>query len=115
MKFYLDADLSPKIAELLRRRGFDAVSAFELQKAQSSDQEQLDLATREGRCLVTMNARDFIALSHGAIRRQVPHAGMILCPPSLRGSEYRAIAEALIRVANLYPGGLGGYDVIYLD
>ncbi len=85
MKFYLDADLSPKIAELLRRRGFDAVSA-----------------------------RDFIDLSEQAIRRQVPHAGIILCPPSMRGYEFGAIAEGLIWVANLYPGGLGGYDVIYL-
>ena len=115
MKFYLDADLSPKIAELVRRRGFDAASAFEVQKAQSSDQEQLDLASREGRCFVTRNARDFIDLSEQAIRRQVPHAGIILCPPSMRGYEFGAIAEALIRVANLYPGGLGGYDVIYLD
>ena len=114
MKFYLDANLSPKIAELLRRRGFDAVSALDVQKAQSSDQEQLDLAAREGRCLVTKNARDFIDLSEEAIRRQVPHAGMILCPPSMRGYEFGAIAEALIRVANLYPGGLGGYDVLYL-
>jgi predicted nuclease of predicted toxin-antitoxin system len=114
VKFYLDADLSPKIAELLRRRGFDAASAFEVQKAQSSDQEQLDLASREGRCFVTRNARDFIDLSEQAIRRQVPHAGIILCPPSMRGYEFEAIAEALIRVASLYPAGLGGYDVLYL-
>ncbi len=44
-----------------------------------------------------------------------PHTGIIICPPSLQGSEFRIIAEALIRVANLYPAGLGGYDVIYLD
>jgi predicted nuclease of predicted toxin-antitoxin system len=114
VKFYLDADLSRKIAELLRRRGFDAVSAFEVQKAQSSDQEQLDLASREGRCFVTRNARDFIDLSEQAVRRHAPHAGIILCPPSIRGYEFGAIADALVRVANLYPGGLGGYDVVYL-
>lgn len=114
MKFYLDADLSARIAELLRRRSFDAVSALELQKAQSSDQEQLDFAAREGRCLVTKNARDFVALSQEAVRRQVPHAGIILCPPSLRGSEFRAVADALVQVAERYPAGLGGYDVIYL-
>ena len=115
MKFYLDANLSPKIAELLRRRGFDAVSAFEVKKAQSSDQEQLDSAAREGRCLVTKDARHFILLSQQAVRRHVPHAGMILCPPSMRGDEFGAIADALIQVADRYPAGLGGYDVIYLD
>jgi len=115
VKFYLDADLSPKIAELLRRGGFDAVSALELQKDQSLDREQLDFAAREGRCLVTKNARDFTAISQEAVRRQAPHAGIILCPPSIRGSEFRAIADALARVAERYPGELGGYDVIYLD
>ena len=115
MKFYLDADLSPKIAELLRRGGFDAVSALELQKDQSPDREQLDFATREGRCLVTKNTRDFAAISQEAVRQQIPHAGIILCPPSIRGSEFRAIADALIQVADRYPAGLGGYDVIYVE
>ena len=115
MKFYLDADLSPKIAELLRRQGFDAISAPEVGSAQLSDPEQLGLAAQDSRALVTKNARHFILLSHEAVRRQAPHAGIILCPPSMRGSEIRAIADALIRLAQRYPGGLGGYDVIYLD
>ena len=54
-------------------------------------------------------------LSQEAVRHRAPHAGIILCPPSLRGSEIRLIADALIRVAEQYPSGLGGYDVIYLD
>ncbi len=115
MKFYLDADLSPRIAEVLRRRGFDAISALEEGKARIPDKDQLAFAAREGRCLVTRDARHFIVLSQEAVRRQVPHSGIILCPPSIRGSEYRAIADALIRVAERYPGGLGGYDIIYLD
>lgn len=115
MKFYLDANLSPKIAELLRRRGFDAVSAFDLHKAESSDQEQLEFAARESRCLVTKNARDFIDLSEQAVRHQAPHAGIILCPPSMRGDEFAGIADALIQVAERYPAGFGGYDAIYLD
>lgn len=114
MKFYLDADLAPKVAELLRKQGFDAVSALEAGNAQLSDPEQLAFAAREGRSLVTRDARHFIVISQEAIRRQVPHAGIIVCPPSARGSEFGAIAEALIRVANQYPDGLGGYDVIYL-
>lgn len=117
MKFYLDADLSPKIAEFLRRQGFDAVSALDVASVQVSDHEQLAFAAQEGRALVTKNARHFIILilSQEAIRRQVPHTGIILCPPSIRGSEIRTIADALIRVAERYPAGLGGYDVIYLD
>jgi predicted nuclease of predicted toxin-antitoxin system len=114
VKFYLDEDLSPRIAEWLRKRGIDAVSVFEVGNVQISDREQLAYAAREGRCLVTRNVRHFVVLSQEAVRRQEPHAGIILCPASIRGFEIRAIAAALIRVVKRFPEGLGGYDVLYL-
>lgn len=113
MKFYLDEDLPATVAELLRRRGFDAVSAHEGGNFRLSDQEQLAFAAREGRCLVTRDARHFVDLSQEAVRRQTPHAGIIVCPPRIRGFEFRGIADALVRVAERYPAGLGGYDVVY--
>ena len=114
MRFYLDEDLSPRIAEWLRRRGIDAVSAFEVGNIQLSDRDQLAYATREGRCLVTRNARHFVFLSHEAVRQQKAHAGIIVCPSSVRGSEIRAIANRLIQAAKQFPDGLGNYDVLYL-
>jgi predicted nuclease of predicted toxin-antitoxin system len=113
VKFYLDADLSPRIADLVRRRGFDAVSAHEVGKVRIPDKDQLAFAAQQDRCLVIRNSRDFVDLSREAVTGKVPHAGIIICPPSLQGSEFRIIAEALIRVASLYPAGLGGYDVLY--
>ncbi len=114
MRFYLDEDLSPRIAEWLRRRGINAVSAFEVGNIQLSDRDQLAYATREGRCLVTRNARHFVVLSHEAVRQQKAHAGIIVCPSSVRGSEIRAIAIRLIQAARQFPDGLGSYDVLYL-
>ena len=114
MRFYLDEDLSPRIAEWLRRRGIDAVSAFEVGNIQLSDRDQLGYATREGRCLVTRNARHFVLLSREAVRQQKAHAGIIVCPPSVRGSEIRAIANKLLQAAKQFPHGLGNYDVLYL-
>ena len=114
MKFYLDEDLSPKIAERLRKRGIDAVSAIETGNIQLSDREQLACAARVGGCLVTRNVRHFIVLAQEAIRRHEPHAGIILCPPSMRGFEVKNIADALTRVAKQFPGGLGQFDVLYL-
>jgi predicted nuclease of predicted toxin-antitoxin system len=114
VKFYLDEDLSPRIAEDLRKRGIDALSAHDVGNVQLSDREQLAHAAREGRCLVTRNARHFVVLSQEAIARQEPHAGIILCSSSLQGFEIRAIADALARVAKRFPKGLGGYDVPYL-
>lgn len=115
MKFYLDEDLSPQIAERLRKRGIHAVSAFEAENIQLSDREQLAYAAQAGRCLVTRNVRHFILLAQEAIRLQQPHAGIILSPPSIRGFEIRALIDALTRLAKQFPQGLGEYDVLYLS
>lgn len=49
-----------------------------------------------------------------AVRRQGPHAGLVLCPPRFRGSEVQALVAALVRVVKRYPEGLGEYDVLFL-
>lgn len=44
MKYYLDEDLNPKIAEILRKHSIDAVSAHEIGMAQAEDIEHLSLS-----------------------------------------------------------------------
>ena len=63
---------------------------------------------------MTRNVRHVIVLAQEAIRRQEPHAGVILGPPSMRGFEVKGIADTLTRVAKRFPGGLGEFDVLYL-
>jgi predicted nuclease of predicted toxin-antitoxin system len=114
MKLYLDEDLSPRIADRLHMMGWDAVSAIEVGNVQCSDWEQLAYAARERRSLVTRNGRHFLVLAGDAVRRQEPHAGIIVCPPSIRGSEVSEIVSRLLRLAKRYPAGLGEYDLVYL-
>lgn len=114
MKLHLDEDLSPTIARMLRERGVDAQSAHEVGLLGASDDEQADHGAREGRAMVTRNARDFRVLAHRRIREQRPHAGIVVCAPSVRGSEVRRIADALETLARQRPEGLGAFDLFHL-
>jgi len=114
VRFYLDEDLAPRLAKMLRRRGIDAVSAHELGNTQLTDLEQLDRAVLQGRCLVSANARDFIVLGRAAIAAGMPHAGIVLCSSRAHGGDVAGLARRLTEMARLYPRGLGEYDVIYL-
>jgi predicted nuclease of predicted toxin-antitoxin system len=111
---YLDEDLAPAIAERLRRRGVDAVSAHDIGMTGQSDSTQLDHAASARRAIVTRNVRHFRVLGAARVRSQTPHAGIILCPASLRGSEYAVIVDALMQLVHRYPKGLGAYDVVFL-
>ena len=113
MKVYLDEDLSPSIAVLLRHRGVDATNAHDAGNSQLGDRAQLEYATREGRAIVTRNVVDFLRLAHDAVAMNTPHAGIVLVPSSFRGDEYQVIADAIVEDLEPYPHGLEGL-VIYV-
>ena len=113
MKVYLDEDLSPTVALLLRHRGIDATSAHDIGNSQLGDRAQLEYATREGRAIVTRNVADFLRLAHDAVATNTAHAGIVLLPPSFRGNEYEAIAEAIVAELKPYAEGLDGV-VLYV-
>jgi predicted nuclease of predicted toxin-antitoxin system len=114
VKFYLDEDLAPAIAVALRKRGVDAVSAHEVGNVELGDKEQIAFATRQRRCMVSANARDFRSLGHEAVEQGRPHAGIVLCPPRIHGRDVGAVVKALMEIAKRYPRGPGEYDVLYL-
>ena len=113
MKVYLDEDLSPRIAELLRQRGMDARSAQEIGNTQLDDRAQLEHATREGRAVVTANVVDFIRLAHEAVATNTEHGGIVLVPSSFRGDEFQAIADTIFEALKPYRAGLAGV-VLYI-
>ena len=113
MKVYLDEDLSPSIAELLRRRGMDATSAQDLGNTELNDRAQLEHATREGRAVVTANVVDFIQLGREAVATNTKHGGIVLVPSSFRGDEFQAIADAIFEALKPYRAGLEGV-VLYI-
>ena len=114
MKVYLDEDLSPVIATLLKKHRINATTAYEVGNVQLNDRAQLANATREGRAIVTANVVDFIALAHEAVATNVEHAGIILVPSSFRGDEFQAIADGIVEALTPYRTGLRGV-VIYVS
>jgi predicted nuclease of predicted toxin-antitoxin system len=116
MKYHLDEDQSPSTARTGRRHyNLDVTSSHELGLDHLSDEEQLLFAGREGRCLVTKNGRDFIALTAAFRAGQLPHAGVLIVPASMPNEAFDRLARALAWYHALYPEGVPPYCVAYLQ
>jgi predicted nuclease of predicted toxin-antitoxin system len=111
--FYLDENLSPQIAEILRARELDVISAHEVGKTQLDDRRQLQYAAGAGRAIVTCDIVDFTALAAEFIAANIEHQGIVLVPSTFRTDEFSALADAIEQLAREYPAGLHGM-VIYL-
>ncbi|MBI4501603.1 MAG: DUF5615 family PIN-like protein [Gemmatimonadetes bacterium] len=100
IRFYLDADLSPRIAVIARGLGLDVVSAHEAGMRDAEDNDQLAHAAGEGRVLVTRNRDDFLELTLDAYHERKPHAGLLLV--TAHGTRHQAsrVAHALARWAD---------------
>ncbi|OGL41255.1 MAG: hypothetical protein A2161_22480 [Candidatus Schekmanbacteria bacterium RBG_13_48_7] len=114
MKYYLDEDLSPKIAEILRKLGIDVLSAHEIGMLMASDQEHLEAASREKRCVVTRNRNDFIKLTLLFFNDRKPHFGVLIVPHRIPGDQFARIARLLHKYAARHPGGMQNYTIDFL-
>ncbi len=78
---YFDEDSQDSdLVRALRLRGVDVLTAAEAGRNGLRDDEQLELATADGRVLYSYNSRDFFRL-HGLFLKQgKTHAGIILAP-----------------------------------
>lgn len=114
MKLYLDEDLSPAIAVILRKNGIDAVSAHEAGMIQASDCEQLEFASSHNRCMVTRNRNDFIRLTVQFFNDHRPHQDVLIVPYSYPGDQFNAIATALRAYAKEHKAGISAYLIDFL-
>jgi hypothetical protein len=78
---YFDEDsVNRALIRALRARGMDVTNAVDAGHVGTSDLEQLEHATAEGRVLFTYNVGDFFNLHTRLLREGRSHAGMILAP-----------------------------------
>jgi len=114
VKYYLDEDISPKVAALLREHKVDVVSAHEVSMTQALDKEQLEYAVSEGRALVTRNRDDFIRLTVRFFNDFRDHHGVLIIPYTMPGDNFPLIAEALEKYACEHPQGMEPYTIDFL-
>ena len=57
IKLYLDEDVDPLLAKVIRDRGYDVLSTHEAKMHNSDDYKQLDFATSQGRAILTHNTQ----------------------------------------------------------
>ena len=101
MRYHSDEDLSPKIAELLRKKGIDCISAHEVGMMQALELEQLKAAAKEKRCLVTRNRDYFIRLTVQFFNDHLAHYGVLIIPSTIPGDRFSLIAGSLATPKNI--------------
>jgi predicted nuclease of predicted toxin-antitoxin system len=95
MRFLLDEDLSPKVAEVARGLGLDVVSVHEIGRRGLSDDDQLRFACEQGHLFVTRNRDDFRELVVTWFQAGAGNPGVLIVPYSLPNKHPERIAYAL--------------------
>src|SRR5712692_5220604 len=76
--FFIDEDLPPAIAEILRAHGIRATSVVQEGRQGLSDEEHLRFAAARNLVVVTANVVDYVALARQWAASAREHAGLVL-------------------------------------
>jgi predicted nuclease of predicted toxin-antitoxin system len=113
VKAILDEQLSPQIALLLRKAGYDVIAVAERDDlAGSTDNVIVEVASTEERAVITNNVKDFRPLVAGRLAQGRTHPGLILLPSkrTRTRASVAAIARAIEQVLHDHPDGLSGSE-----
>ena len=110
MRFLLDEDLPPRVAEIARGLGLDVISVHELGRQGISDRDQLRFASEDERIFLTRNHRDFIELTVEFYRAGEAYAGVLLVRRNLPNDRPARIAHAMKRWADAQADILATFD-----
>lgn len=95
MRFLLDEDLSPKVAEVARGLGLDVISVHEIGRRGLPDDDQLRFACEQGQIFITRNRDDFRELVVTWFQARAGSPGVLIVPYSLPNKHPERIAHAL--------------------
>ena len=93
-KLYIDEDSGDRhLAQALRARGVDVVTAQEVGMVEHSDAEHLQYATEHGRALYSFNRGDFLRLHAAYLQDGKTHCGILLAR-----QQHYSVGEQMRRV-----------------
>lgn len=113
MRAILDEQLSPQIAVLLRKAGYDVDAVADRDDLVGrSDRMVFEAACREGRAVVTNNIKDFRPLAAEYLTQGKAHSGLVLLPSARTRSRdaIAVIASAIENVLRDNPDGLSASE-----
>jgi len=115
LRFLLDEDVHPAVAEIGRGLGLDVETVHEIHRRGYEDRSQLVFSAASGRILVTRNRDDYIKLTVSFFQAGSPHRGVIIAAYSLPNREPARIAHALKRWDEEHPHDEGmDYAIFFL-
>jgi len=78
IELYLDEDVDVLVADLLRSRGFNAVTTRDAKRLGSTDEDQLVYAVSQRKAFLTHNRIDFERLAREYFTARKNHYGLII-------------------------------------
>ena len=100
-RLYLDADIiaGPFLAQSLRQRGFDVLSAVEIGNDALLDQPQFEFAIAQQRVLMTFNIKDFIPIARELYANGQEFPGLIVSP-QIKGDQFALLLRLVLNLLN---------------
>ena len=97
---YLDEDVHLGLGLALRKRGFDAIHAQDLDRKGLSDTEQLAYSVTQKRCLFSFNTKDFVILHNEYAEQNREHWGIIVSRQGPVGETLNRLLRVLQRFSD---------------
>ena len=97
-RLWLDEDVIPELARVLRAHGYDALSVHEADALGLSDEEQLTRATTEAGALLSCKYAHFLRLGHDWFLAERPHAGIVNSYRQYARQDLRTLTRAALRL-----------------
>jgi predicted nuclease of predicted toxin-antitoxin system len=102
VRLLLDELFSPEIASQLVKRGHDVVAvAADPGLVGLPDEQVLEWATDQGRCLVTENVKDYEVLRRAAAAQGKAHAGLLYSGPRRFPRDRRFVGALVVALDKL--------------